>query len=486
MDYRTDRNTEIICEFKRLNIPESKIIRFSAIKDNIHGSIGCTKSHIEVIKMAQLNEWNSILILEDDFNFIDKIEKINDAFNIFFNNFKQDWDAIHLARGYTHKMIDLENFSKEFPIKKIKYAAAPSGYIVNKNFYEILLNNLTSGLELLINTKQYKIYTLDVYWSSLQPLSKWYTFHPSLGYQRTSYSDIDKRINANSQYDKSLIGNKNTLKYISSNIKEGLSNQLFQIAAAYCLGWEFGLTPLFEKIEMSPSVFGTRPTYWNSMLSKIPVLPKNRYEKIQFQTISEKSLAFQEIVLNNNNNYKLDGYFQSPKYLNKYKQKIIELFINEQYMNTACNIYNDILSKYNNFTNVTSLHIRRTDYLSLSHIHFNLNMNYYKLAMENLPEDTLYLIFSDDINWCKDNLNFIQNKHFVENLNDINELYLMSKCDNHIIANSTFSWWGTCLNNKENKKVIAPVNWFVCEKMNNDIKDIYEDGWIIIDQNQNL
>jgi hypothetical protein len=69
------------------------------------------------------------------------------------------------------------------------------------------------------------------------------------------------------------------------------------------------------------------------------------------------------------------------------------------------------------------------------------------------------LIFSDDIDWCKNNLQF-KNMVFIENQNTFEDIWLMSLCKHNIIANSSFSWWGAWLNKKSDKIVIAPNDWF--------------------------
>jgi hypothetical protein len=92
-----------------------------------------------------------------------------------------------------------------------------------------------------------------------------------------------------------------------------------------------------------------------------------------------------------------------------------------------------------------------------------LDLDYYKNAVEKFDEKTLFVVFSDDINWCRENLNFIKNKFFIEEKNDILEIYLMSLFKKNIIANSTFSWWGAWLG--KNNEVIMPNpnnNWFSC------------------------
>ena len=90
-----------------------------------------------------------------------------------------------------------------------------------------------------------------------------------------------------------------------------------------------------------------------------------------------------------------------------------------------------------------------------------------------------FFIFSDDLDWAKDNLNFIENKTFIRlesYISDHEEMYLMSQCKYNIIANSSFSWWGAWLNQDSDKKVIAPKKWFNGSVL--DPKDLIPNSWV--------
>ena len=134
--------------------------------------------------------------------------------------------------------------------------------------------------------------------------------------------------------------------------------------------------------------------------------------------------------------------------------------------------------------NSIALHIRRTDYLK-NNFHKPLSLNYYYNALEQLSKqkdiNKLY-IFSDDLQWCKQQFKYKSlDPEYVSLKSDIQELYMMSKFKNIIIANSSFSWWAAYLNNLDNDKIIyCPKNWF-----NNgchlNTKDLRPNSWNIID-----
>ena len=126
-----------------------------------------------------------------------------------------------------------------------------------------------------------------------------------------------------------------------------------------------------------------------------------------------------------------------------------------------------------------SLHIRRGDFLINSGNHHNLGLDYYDKALAEFPTSVPVLIFSDDPEWCGEQEIFSDDRFLIaEGNSSYVDLCLMSLCEGHIIANSTFSWWGAWLANSQ--KVVAPSVWFGPNNAHLDIKDLYLDHWEII------
>ncbi len=168
----------------------------------------------------------------------------------------------------------------------------------------------------------------------------------------------------------------------------------------------------------------------------------------------------------------ISGYFQSNKYFQHIEDEIRQDFTFKELIVDSCVEY-----KNKNFSDkqIISLHIRRTDYLTDKNFEL-LSMQYYKDALKLLPQLPV-LIFSDDIKWCKET--FVGERFtFSPFTNAFNDLCLMSKCDYHIIANSSFSWWGSWL--ARSKQTIAPKKWFCGEFSNWNTKDLYLPKWILL------
>lgn len=103
-------------------------------------------------------------------------------------------------------------------------------------------------------------------------------------------------------------------------------------------------------------------------------------------------------------------------------------------------------------------------------------MPYFKNAISYFGKDKLYLIISDDIEWCKKNFKG-NNFFFSEGESSIVDLYLQTMCNHNIISNSSFSWWGAWLNNNPEKIVIAPKNWFGKQMKDWNLQDLIPSEW---------
>jgi hypothetical protein len=256
---------------------------------------------------------------------------------------------------------------------------------------------------------------------------------------------------------------------IASNIFGGLGNTMFQIATGYSKSLDENSDFIVDVTEL----FNTHhpiSKYLNTIFQRI----KFSSEKIQYNVYSVPFFHYCELP-NFGGDIKLHGYFQSEKYFKKNREKVLEIFECDDKVKQKLIIkYEDILKN-----KTCSIHIRRGDYLHLNNNHPVLSLDYYEESYNIIGEDSTYLIFSDDIEFCKTNFGFIKNKIFIEDLEDYEEIYLMSFCDNNIIANSSFSWWGAWLNKKKNI-VISPRKWFGPAYSSYITDDLYSENWIII------
>ena len=254
---------------------------------------------------------------------------------------------------------------------------------------------------------------------------------------------------------------------ISCTLGGGLGNLMFQIAGLEYIAKTNKLSHGYWNVDsalrcLNDSIY--KPDHANDYLK---IFKNFNWPKCN-RPPHQMTVPFHYETINVNDNTEYNGYFQSEKYFDN-REFILNLFQPSEMVNKE-------LSKYDNILNgiTCSIHVRRGDYL-IHHRHIARDLDYYKNGMDVVGLVDKYLIFSDDLKWCKQN--FIGDKFvFIENEKDYVELFLQSKCNHNIISSSSFSWWGAYLNNKNNKKVVGPKDWFADLTKN----DIMIKEWIAI------
>ena len=232
----------------------------------------------------------------------------------------------------------------------------------------------------------------------------------------------------------------------------GLANSLFQIATTVAIAkynnttYAFPDNCAFRFSRYTSNVLFKHELPWINFAETV----KQGYDFWGFGDVGFKPLPKTDRLM------LIDGFFQTEKYFKDYRKDVLDLFeLKDEHKEYIQNKYKHLLE-----SNSCVLHVRRGDYATAREL-IILNIEYYMRAAEVIGRDKHFVIFSDDIEWCKNNFNFLPNKTFIEERNDLLEMYLMSLFHNHIIANSTFSWWGAWMANNSN--VIMPdpkTNWF--------------------------
>ena len=180
---RPDRKQHVENQLKTIGINAQ---RFNAIKMQ-NGAIGCSMSHLKIIETAKNNDWDHVLIVEDDILFTNP-SKFIDHFNKFLSNYK-DFDVLLIAGN------NLPPYTKiDDTCVQVTHCQTTTGYLVQKHYYDILIKNYKDGiLHLMKEPTNHRLYAIDKYWFNLQSLHKWYLITPLTVTQREDYSDIEKR-----------------------------------------------------------------------------------------------------------------------------------------------------------------------------------------------------------------------------------------------------------------------------------------------------
>ena len=261
-----------------------------------------------------------------------------------------------------------------------------------------------------------------------------------------------------------------------------LGNQMFQYAALmgiatkqnldYGINYDLG-------DEQSWKEFGFDNRKDILSLNKCFSLTANHHNQ-NYPIIEEhdSNFHFQERFFSTGDNVTLHGYFQTNKYFDHIQDQIRKEFT----------FHADIMTEAKSFVNpkkdleTVSIHIRRGDYLDFPWHGGICTTEYYNKALKEHFTDKSYnfIIVTDDVPWAKSAFSGTQNFFISESKNQYVDLCIMTLCDNHILANSSYSWWGSWLNPSKSKKIVAPSRWFKEHLKDLNTKDLYQPNWSIV------
>ncbi len=258
---------------------------------------------------------------------------------------------------------------------------------------------------------------------------------------------------------------------IVSNIKGGLCNQMFQIAAGYAHAQRCGTFFGINYDMQHNCIQGYPPTKYKDTLYKDILttdgVPETVYHEPKFEYVPIPKTQKDMLI---------DGYFQSEKYFADYKDEVRDLFtFPDQIKEKVDNKFNSLNKKK------IGVHVRRGDYKTFSTTHPPQPQDYYeralkKFSMEKMAGDSIFILCTDDIQSVNaefdlDKLGFVWSNAKSE----LEDLYIMSQCDSIIMSNSSFAWWGAYLG-KRKEKVITPGIWFGPDGPQ-DYHDVYLKWW---------
>jgi hypothetical protein len=245
----------------------------------------------------------------------------------------------------------------------------------------------------------------------------------------------------------------------------GLGNQLFQYACgralAARLGTELGIWRP-DATEPPPSDQPPRPLQLQEFAIQCRWIDAATYAQAS-PTVFENPFTFHPSVLTAPDGVALDGFWQSERYFADATALIRQEleFANPQRMERPRAIIAKMREELHG--PIVAVHVRRGDYVLPRNqgIFHNLSLQWFRAAMARLPESTYFLVFSDDLQWCKTHLQDVRFR-YAPGLSELDDLALMRACDGYILSNSSYSWWGAWLSDNPNAPVIAPSpdSWF--------------------------
>lgn len=279
----------------------------------------------------------------------------------------------------------------------------------------------------------------------------------------------------------------------------GLGNQLFQYAAARALALHHGVEVKFyfeDHYKLAERSFALTPfnipVNFLSKSETINYLPKKKWNRLFRRMVGlpfdgrihreKKQFVFDEFFFDLPDHIALLGFWQSHRYFSDIEQNLRK---DLQFVYPQDRLNRDAADKIRAAAISVSVHLRRGDYTNPASGFKPLNIDYYYEALRELDrriagKKTIF-VFSDDIHWVQENLKLNCTHHYFS-FNSSNDAYqdmrLMSFCDHHIIANSSFSWWGAWLNPSADKVVLMPSIWQASIYTSNT--ELVVPGWSII------
>jgi hypothetical protein len=249
-----------------------------------------------------------------------------------------------------------------------------------------------------------------------------------------------------------------------------LGNLMFQTAAVV------GVAGRNRCKMVLPSNIRETPLYQLFSLSGIDI--ENPLDPKPTISIQEKKEgSYTDIILAMDKKHTLEGYYQSPLYFERVRNKIKKIFTpKKEIVDRVVGIIPQLQKQ------TIGLHVRRGDYLSKEYesMYTHCSIEYYHRAVEYIRQivgyEMLVIVCSDDISWCKENLD-IKNVYFVEGGNSLEDFVTLMLCTHLVIANSSYSWWAAYLSeirkrNTEQKYIIAPYPWY---NVNGPLKHVNSD-----------
>ncbi len=272
--------------------------------------------------------------------------------------------------------------------------------------------------------------------------------------------------------------------YVTGRIWGRLGNQMFIIAAVTSLGLDNGAIPVFPdyarafdpdcNLGANYEVPSMRE-YYQRLFYHLDVQAKGQEAECVYR---EPAYTYNPIPYRPN--MMIEGWFQSEKYFMNHKQEIIDLFAPPQ------DILDDLKAAYSDIIDhpyTVSIHLRCyfKENPLYARVYPTYGSDYVSRAVALFGPEAQFIVFSDQIEWAKEQLAGIPgNIRFIEGEDMYHDFYLMSLCKHNIICNSTFSWWAAYLNKNPDKTVVSPKEWFTPE-YDHSTQDLIPEEWIKID-----
>lgn len=263
-----------------------------------------------------------------------------------------------------------------------------------------------------------------------------------------------------------------------------LGNQLFQFSALYGLSLHLDDSVLLPVENIYKVAYKGR-TYQSSLdlfncfdLSELFLTSKENLHVQHYY--KQPSFRYDPHFWNIEKNTSIEGYFQSEKFFLQYRKDLLTLLQFKSQIRKLADWHLNKLKEHGH--EIVGIHVRRKDYVNDQ---IDCKSSYYLRAIDymHLAGKTHFVVVSDDLEWCKEQFKDVANMHYMQDSGHYVDLCLLSLCDHNILCNSSFGWWGSWLNQKESRIVVAPKIWCPESKVDGfqqDVRDVYCNHWTVL------
>lgn len=435
-------NYEFVTDFDRDKTPPEVIKQYYKGNTLSPAPICVTISHLEIYKKAIENNYNMILILEDDAVLFPNFKADLDR---YCNNIPEDFEIGFLNDGCGFHAQGVRPDKIWYPVNRTRTCCA---YLITKGCCEKLVKSSIPFFEVIDFELHSQIVrqNLKCYWCEPTIVSDGSATKYGMSYTRRPIRWLTAQF--------LTIGSHH---FAPTNT--GLGNVLFQIAATMGIARELELQPVFPRLEILKKQLREQFGYdhGDTIFRKVPSitsLPEHEFQVIHEEAgLKEYSPTLLQRIRDSPNHCMIHGYLESFKYFEAIQDEIRDLFrIDEK---TRSMILNKYQTLFNLQKTLVAIHFRgRPDFAG-----FPIDSAFYRRAIAYICEHVKdpYFVIVTDHHQCVDQSMFTErglDYVFIENNIDYAEIYIMSMCKHNIIHASTFAWWGAFLNENPNKIVV--------------------------------
>lgn len=413
------------------------------------GALGCLLSHISIYKDAYDRGFKTIWIMEDDVDFLGDVREITSYLSVL-SRVDPGWDVF-----YTD--VDCRNDQGSY-FMSVNEKGRPDQQI-SPPWYYCLRVLACNGIMRVFG--RYGTTSMLISSSGLEKLMNYFSHvyvYPSLDHdihfipglkQYIPGKEIVTNLRGDAISDtKSWSSlNPNQKPFVTCLFDGQLGNQMFEIATTLAYAWDNNMDACFPDLNRDSlgNQYNKEHIFFRLNTQNPPRQIQNVYQ--------DTYCSGNEIPIKND--LLLKGFFQCWKYFHHHRDKLLEVFApSESVKKKLHDKYSDLIAN----PNTVAVHVRTVRQIVHQGDHPFVGLTYFRKAFEMYPKDTVFVVFSDRMEFCKSRFPSEYNKNFVfiEGNDHIEDLFLMSMMKHQISSPSSFSWWAAYLNQNPNKIVIVP------------------------------